>query len=160
VHEWDRGIIEAKFHREDTKAILRIPLSRRHVPDAILWLPNKIGVYSVKSSYNTSRTLSREVLGLEESSGSKNRCMIWPKLWKLHIPNKIKMFGWKVCQDILPIRENLVCQRIIKDGTCEFCIQASESMLHILWECGVAQDVWAKSQVHLRKSVSSQADIF
>ena len=69
MHEWDRGIIEAKFHREDTKAILHIPLSRWHVPDAILWLPNKIGVYSVKSSYNTTRTLSREVLGLEESSG-------------------------------------------------------------------------------------------
>lgn len=158
MHEWDRGIIEAKFCREDAKAILRIPLSRRHVPDAISWLPNKIGVHSVKSSNNTARMLSREVNGLEESSVSKNRCMIWPKLWKLHIPNKIKVFGWRVCQDILPIRENLVCRRIIKDGTCEFCKQVSESMLHVLWECGVAQDVWAKSQVCLQKSVSRQAD--
>lgn len=32
-------------------------------------------------------------------------------------------------------------------------------MLHVLWECGVAQDVWAKSQVQLQKSVSSRADI-
>lgn len=138
MYEWVRGIIEGK-------AILHIFLSRRTIPDSILWLPNEIGVYSIKSSYNTAKMLSIEVNSLEESSRSKNRCMIWPKLWKLHTPNKIKVFGWRVCQDIMPTRENLVRRRIIKDGTYELCKQASESMLHVLWECEVAQDVWAKS---------------
>ena len=43
THEWDRGVLDAKFHRNDVEAILQIPLSRRHVPDTIIWLPNKNG---------------------------------------------------------------------------------------------------------------------
>lgn len=59
----------------------------------------------------------------------------------------------------MPTRENLVRRRIIKDGTYELCKQASESMLHVLQECEVAQDVWAKSYMRLQKSVSNQANI-
>ena len=73
VHDWDRGVLAAKFHREDVEAILRVPLSRRQVPDAIMWLPNKNGVYSVKSCYHMARLLSQEVGGLEESSVRNDR---------------------------------------------------------------------------------------
>ena len=42
-HGWDRGLVGVKFHREDAKAILRIPLSHRNIPDSIVWLPIKMG---------------------------------------------------------------------------------------------------------------------
>ena len=42
-------MIEANFHGFDAKAILRIPLSRRYVPDMVFWLHTKDGDYSVKS---------------------------------------------------------------------------------------------------------------
>ena len=32
-------------------------------------------------------------------------------------------------------------------------------MLHILWECGVAQDVWASSNIGLQKQAMSQVDM-
>lgn len=32
-------------------------------------------------------------------------------------------------------------------------------MLHILWECGVAQDVWASSKIGLQKRARSQVDM-
>ena len=32
-------------------------------------------------------------------------------------------------------------------------------MLHILWECGVAQDVWASSNIGLQKQATSQVDM-
>ena len=44
VHEWDRGLIRENFSRDDADAILCIPLSRRDVPDKIVWLPNKDGL--------------------------------------------------------------------------------------------------------------------
>ena len=32
---------------------------------------------------------------------------VWPIIWKLRIPNKIKAFGWRACNEILPTRLNL-----------------------------------------------------
>ena len=49
VNQWDREWIEMVFHRFDTKAILKIPLSRRQVQDAVVWLHCKNGKYLVKS---------------------------------------------------------------------------------------------------------------
>ena len=73
VLDWDRGVLAANFHREDMEAIIRIHLSRRQVPDLIMWLPNKKGIYMVKSRYHMARLLSQEVDGLEGSSGRNDR---------------------------------------------------------------------------------------
>lgn len=71
------------------------------------------------------------------------------------MPNKIKVFGWKACQNILPTRENLVHKRIMVDNTSELCKIALETRVHALWECGVAKDVWVSSLVSLQKYVVS-----
>ena len=52
-------------------AICRIPLSRRYVPDVMVWLHNKNGVCSVKSSYHIARLLLKEA-GCEGESFSSN----------------------------------------------------------------------------------------
>lgn len=82
---------------------------------------------------------------MEESSGVRNRGLIWPRLWKLNLPNKIKVFGCRACQEILPTKENLARRKITEDGICELCKQEAETVLHVLWGCGVARDVWAGS---------------
>lgn len=43
---WNRELIISRFHREDAKAICRIPLSHRQVSDSKFWLHTKDGVYS------------------------------------------------------------------------------------------------------------------
>ena len=45
------------FEKEDAEAICRIPLSRRYVDDSIIWLPNKKGLFTVKSAYKVVREL-------------------------------------------------------------------------------------------------------
>lgn len=77
AHDWDCGVIATNFHRDDVEAIVRVPLSRRHIPDAIMWLPNKNGEYSVKSSFQ-----SKEDCGLGESSGRTDEGLLWQRLWK------------------------------------------------------------------------------
>jgi len=42
-----------------------------------------------------------------ENFNGYSRKNVWNALWKLHIPNKIKVFGWRACQEILPTRSNL-----------------------------------------------------
>lgn len=57
------------------------------------------------------------------------------------MPKKIKVFGWRACQNILPTRANLARRRIIEDDNCPIRLRHSESVIHALWECGMAQDV-------------------
>ena len=84
---------------------------------------------------------------------------MWNALWKLHIPNKIKVFGWRACQEILPTRLNLVKRRIIHDSVCSNCTRFSESMIHALWDCKVAVDVWVGSSLKLQKCLHGQTDM-
>ena len=42
-HGWDREKIGSMFHREEAEAIYSIPLSKRHLSDTIVWVPNKDG---------------------------------------------------------------------------------------------------------------------
>ena len=58
------------------EAILRVPLSRRVVPDAIMWLHNNNGIYSVKSGSHIARLVSKEVARMMESSRLKRKGLI------------------------------------------------------------------------------------
>ena len=158
-HNWDGELIRSRFHREDAEAIIRIPLSRRYVMDKMYWLHHKTGAYTVRSGYHVARILSREKTGVGECSRPPRGSHLWAKLWKLHVPNKIKIFGWKVCQNILPTKDALFRRKITEDGGCEVCKGETESVLHMLWECRVAQDVWAGCSGKLQKSVLGHWDV-
>ena len=80
-----------------------------------------------------------------ESLGGSARKKVWTALWNLKIPNKIKVFGWRACNDILPTRVNLSRRRIIIDEKCPICIRELESTIHDIWECAAVQDIWAGS---------------
>ena len=76
----------------------------------------------------------------------------------MKVPNKIKVFGWRACQNALPTRENLVRCRVVEDGWCEACKMESESVAHVLWQCGVAQDIWAGSIRKIQKTLTGHSD--
>ena len=67
---------------------------------------------------------------------------MWAAIWKLQIPNKIKVFGWRACHDILPTRGNLKKKRILLDDLCLLRGLFQESTIHVLCECSAVQDVW------------------
>ena len=103
----------------------------------------------MKSAYNVVRALMKKVDWAESSSG-RGGSKVWAAIWKLWIPNKIKVFGWRVCHDILPTRRNLKKKWILMDELCLLCALSQESTIHALWECTVAQDVWHGSVRALR----------
>ncbi|KAL0009952.1 hypothetical protein SO802_005060 [Lithocarpus litseifolius] len=155
---WDRELIWNKFHEEDAKAICRIPLSHRCVADKLIWIHNRNGKYSVKSGYHLTRQILRADEWTECSSGLVGMD-VWMKLWKLNVPCKIKIFGWRACQNILPTRVNLAQRKIIENTCCELCKRAPKNGIRALWECGVAQGIWAGSLVKLQKCTQGQGDV-
>ena len=101
---------------------------------------HKKGLFTIKSAYK----VVREVLhggNLVESSRGYMGKEVWAALWKLRILNKIKVFGWRACNDILPTKHNLSKRKIIEDEMCPICMRFPESAIHALWECEVAKDV-------------------
>ena len=110
----------AQFNREEGEAICAIPLSRRQVSDSVYWKYNKDGIFTVKSAYKVARALLKKVDWAESSSGSRGS-RVWAAIWKLQIPNKIKVFGWRACHDILPTRRNLKKKQILLDDLCPLC---------------------------------------
>ena len=118
---------------------------------------HKKGLFTVKSAYK----VAKEVLHGGNLAESSRGCVgkeVWAALWKLRIPNKIKVFGWRACNDILPTKQNLSKRKINEDEMCRICMRFPESVIHALWECEAAKDVWAGSLKILQKGVSGLAD--
>ena len=143
INVWRSEFIHSNFHQDDAEAICRIHLSRRQVADSIIWSYNNNGNFSVKSAYRVARRIQRE--DRAGSSTSSAYTKIWKVLWNLKIPNKIKVFGWRACADILPTRVNLVRRRVLTYDKCPICLREPENTIHVLWECAAVQDIWAGS---------------
>ena len=137
---WKSDLIDAKFHKDDANAIMRKPLSHRQALDAMIWLHTKKSVYSVKLGYHAARQLKKNE-DEAETSTSPFGVQVWSKLWKLKVLNKIKVLGWRACQNILPTHANLVRRKIIDDDGYILCSRVSETGVHALWECVVVKDV-------------------
>ena len=146
------------FHREDDAVITKIPLSRKAISNSIIWMHNKHGKFSVKSTYKVARRMRGEGSWAKSSGGCVGK-LIWPVLWKLCISNKIKIFGWQACNDILPIKCNLVKSKIITDNECHIGTREAKSAIHVLWSSAAMQDVWAGSISKLQKGVSGFSDV-
>ena len=70
--EWNMDIVREIITASDADIVERIPLSRKKIPDKLIWRKSLTGLFSVKSVYFTAR----RVLGkLEIDSTNRNR--IW-----------------------------------------------------------------------------------
>ncbi|KAF4368491.1 hypothetical protein F8388_018615 [Cannabis sativa] len=74
---------------------------------------------------------------------------IWLRIWKLQITERLKMFLWKLCRDIIPFGNRL--QRIFGNSTrCVICGEAEDSALHLFFKCPLAKAVWFASRWAIR----------
>lgn len=85
-----------------------------------MWMKNKKGLFLVKLAYRVAMQVQRGEGWIENSRGYVGK-QVWTALWKLRIPNKIKVFGWRACHEILSTRMNLARQRVVGDNVCLNC---------------------------------------
>ena len=105
--------------------------------------------------------MARRIQGEDRATSSTSSAYtkIWKVLWNLKIPNKMEVFGWRACTNILPTRVNLVRRRVLTDDKCPICLRESENTIHVLWECAAVQDIWAGSYQKLQKRSSRVVDV-
>ena len=92
----------AMFHQFDADAILQVPLSRRVVQDVLVWSFAKKGRYTVRSGYFVAKQLRKDELNDGESLEHRLFGSLWSQLLKAAVLNKIKIFSWRACLNILP----------------------------------------------------------
>ncbi|CAL5401578.1 unnamed protein product [Camellia sinensis] len=59
--------------------------------------------FSVRSANYLLRDIVNAAQSMESSVGRSCWDKLWQKVWQLKLPNKIKVFAWKACNDILPV---------------------------------------------------------
>lgn len=104
-------VISACFNRDDVALILSIPLSKTGCCDKLVWPHIVNGDYLVKSGYRVvvslmeNGALGRKGRGAPSENRKHNQ--VWNKIWSLQVPNKIKIFIWRCCNNALAVRRNL-----------------------------------------------------
>uniref|UniRef100_A0A2N9GC52 Reverse transcriptase zinc-binding domain-containing protein n=1 Tax=Fagus sylvatica TaxID=28930 RepID=A0A2N9GC52_FAGSY len=138
---WNAPLIDAIFEVSEADTIKSIPLSRRSSTDTIIWSETKNGVYSVRSAYHL---LMKAKKGGESSNNSQVN-NLWKGIWNASVPQKIKLFIWKACKNILPTKLNLFRKKACNSMSCDLCDNDLESVMHVLVDCKFAQEVWGLS---------------
>ncbi|KAK3205547.1 hypothetical protein Dsin_019593 [Dipteronia sinensis] len=134
---WNNQLVPQLFFKEDAEMILSIPLSNTCRDDSITWHYTVDGEYTVRSGYNLGmcRMVADSNFGGSSNSGLENAESFWKTLWRINVPNKIKLFLWKACNNWLSTRANLAMRGIPADSTCVLCYRSPETTKHALWGC-------------------------
>lgn len=119
----------------DVQNILQIPLSLGR-EDVVAWHYNRSGLFSVRSAYHCQWTSQ-----FEDDSNVSNR-NVWGRLWKLAIPGKIKIYGWRVLNGFVPCRGILSNRHIGDNSDCPMCPLGLEDLKHMMFMCDRAKSVW------------------
>ncbi|CAN6580631.1 unnamed protein product [Malus baccata var. baccata] len=150
---WKSEVILQGFSSEDTKHILSIPLSKYGCCDRLVWHHTVDGRYSVKTGYRVAVSLlengalGRKGRGVPSMHHNTNQ--VWKGIWNLQVPNKIKFFIWRCCNNALAVRHNLKRRHMRIDNVCGVCNLVDESENHLFFRCDLSQRLWFCSPLHL-----------
>jgi len=132
--EWDVDRIRLVLPEYETK-IRSITLSIMGTPEKLVWLGTKDGIYTAKSGYYA---VSVEL----ENGNPQDADFDWKKnVWNLDCAPKVKHFAWKLLKRAIPVGERLQERHLDVDPKCKRC-EHNESILHLLFHCQYAQEVW------------------
>ncbi|KAL9411912.1 hypothetical protein AB3S75_045503 [Citrus x aurantiifolia] len=141
--QWREDLIIEHFRQEDAEAIIQIPLPKRPKEDQLIWHYDKKGHYSIKSGYQVAMRIKFP----EDPSCSNHDQNQWRFIWKLAMPEKVKIFLWRAAHDLLPTAENLWKKKVLQEPMCQSCCCHVETVSHALVECNMARKIWSYSNL-------------
>ena len=147
---WNEELIEQNFLPWEAKRIQSIPVSHYLMEDSLIWPHTTDRSYSVKNAY---QLLSAETRSALPSSSNTEDCKpFWNRVWKLHVPNKVKHFLWRASRESLPTELNLFSQHILHDKLCSLCEEhpedtIPEDTIHCLWLCDRVRCIWLSNPI-------------
>ncbi|KAK8672071.1 hypothetical protein V6N13_110446 [Hibiscus sabdariffa] len=133
---WDVRKLSQVFGEDDVQRILECPITNCH-EDRIIWGQQSSGTYSTRSGHNWL---------IRRASDHRVESPLWKSLAKLKVLPKIRIFGWRLGQEALPVGQR-VRAAFLGEGLCKMCGNCIESALHAVRECITVQEVLRESSL-------------
>ncbi|XP_024190432.1 uncharacterized protein LOC112194424 [Rosa chinensis] len=154
---WIQASVQRLFPPTVAEKILCIPLRHQAVQDRLCWIPEKRGLFTVKSAYWIAR---QHVIGnvLASSSTGDPFQMLWKCLWKAKIPGKVQICVWRAVNNLLPTREQLLKKGYDGELGCIVCNHKVESIAHLFCKCPTALQILSGSPFSLKQSLLPNLD--
>lgn len=122
---WNSSLLQRCFWAHDVEAILQIKIAGPEYEDVLAWQRERTGCFSVR--------LEQAKQGLQASSAHPLVARpLWRKIWQLQVPNKVRIFAWKVAHGALPTKLNKWRRRLEHTNECVICGLEAESEYHAL----------------------------
>ncbi|KAL9665795.1 hypothetical protein QQ045_000116 [Rhodiola kirilowii] len=124
-----RGICEAL-------EILKLGTVWESETSSYRWVLDGSGYLTAKSTYQAALRMEKWRKGdTSEQSDQRETQRFWQTFWKMRIPNKYKVFGWRLFHDGLPTMQNLARRGCEIKNICCHCKAKGENSLHIFRDC-------------------------
>ncbi|XP_074367955.1 uncharacterized protein LOC141708293 [Apium graveolens] len=133
--KWNTTLVRQNFVQEDADAILETRIPQRDVADQVVWVHSSNGAYTAKRAYHFWYESN---IGLHATPS----CVGWKRIWHLNIPHKIKVFVWRYCRNVVPVRWRLNSRGIRIPITCPMCETDVEHMIHLFYDYSFATECW------------------
>ena len=134
---WNKDMVDEMFIADEAIKVMAIPLSKYYMPDKLIWSDSVIGVFTVKSAYFKAR----EALGKIQNSYA-SRSPIWKIVWSARVSPKVRLFMWRLINNIIPSNGNLKGRGLQVEDVCSVCGESGESFVHLFFGCRVSMSVW------------------
>lgn len=103
-----------------------------------------------------------EILKQQQLYDKQGQCSVgtevnWTWVWKVNLPNKVKVFLWRILKNSLLIYELLRKKCVDVLNVCTTCKYSPETLLHVFRDCAYARLFWAMSNLphHILSTTSS-----
>ena len=73
-----------------------------------------------------------ELNALPSSSNTNEVKSFWKSIWRLKVPNKVKVFLWRTCSNALPTKVNLRKRKVLDSPMCDQCGCKVKDVLHTI----------------------------
>lgn len=134
--EWNEQLIRQIFYPFDADEICKIKIPTAEVGDQIAWHYETNGVFSVKSAYKLAASMEQQSRHTPTSSSrDPGDRSIWDIIWKAKIPEKVKIFCWRIATNTLATKKNKFRRTISHDDTCDICGNGVEDEYHGVVVC-------------------------
>ena len=125
---WNMKTGKEVLTNQDAELVEKIPLSKTTCPDKLIWRDSIVGTFSIRSAYYEARRL----LG-KDVVERVHREKIWYRIWSARVALKIKLFMWRLAQNVIPMKMNLQGKRIQVDDLCAVCGRRTETIRHVFF---------------------------
>lgn len=127
---WDAGLINQICYPFDAEEILKIKIPQFQTEDFLAWHYEKSRLFSVRSAYRLAMSFGANSSLGSSSAGATGERSIWKKIWNAPVPQKVKVFAWRLARDGLATLCNRRKRKLEPRATCQICGTEEEDGFH------------------------------